>query len=50
MKILPSLLRFVQLTSVKYNIDESHAVGHSMEVLHNTHEIFINNIFTPLKI
>jgi HD superfamily phosphodiesterase len=45
MKILSTLLRFVQLTSTKNNIDESHSLGHSMEVLHNANHIFMNNMF-----
>jgi hypothetical protein len=45
MKLLPTLFRFVQLTSMKHNIDESHSIGHSMEVLHNTHQIYMNNIY-----
>jgi len=45
MKLLPTLFRFVQLTSMKHNIDESHSIGHSMEVLHNVHEIYINTMF-----
>lgn len=45
MKLLPTLLRFVQLTSMKHKIDESHSIGHSMEVLHNVHEIYTNTMF-----
>jgi len=45
MKLLPSLLKFVQLTSIQYNIDESHGLSHSMEVLHNAYDIYMNNIF-----
>jgi hypothetical protein len=46
MKLLPELMRFVQLTSAKYNIDESHAVGHSMKVLLNAHQIYSNSVHT----
>jgi HD superfamily phosphodiesterase len=41
MRVLTSLLRFVQYTSMKYGIDESHALGHSMDVLHYTHQIYL---------
>ena len=45
MKLLPSLLRFVQMTSIKHKIDESHSLGHSMEVLHYVNDIYMDNIF-----
>ena len=45
MKLLPSLLRFVQMTSIKHKIDESHSLGHSMEVLHYVNHIYMDNIF-----
>lgn len=45
MKILPEILKFVQMTSIKNNIDESHGLGHSMEVLHNAHQIYTHNVF-----
>lgn len=35
-----SLLQFVVATSVKYNIDESHGLGHSMDVLYYANKIF----------
>ena len=41
MRLLTSLLRFVQYTSSKYNIDESHGLGHAMDVLHYTHQIYL---------
>ena len=44
MKLLPTLLRFVQMTSMKYGIDESHSIGHAMEVLHYANEIYIDNV------
>ena len=44
MKILPTLLQFVQMTSMKYRIDESHSLGHSMEVVHYTNHIYMDNI------
>ena len=45
MKLLATLLRFVQMTSMKYKIDESHSLGHSMEVLHNANDIYMNSRF-----
>jgi hypothetical protein len=44
MKILPTLLRFVQMTSMKHKIDESHSLGHSMEVVHYTNHIYMDNV------
>ena len=40
MKLLSSLFHYVTLTSKKYGIDESHGLGHSMEVLRNANQIF----------
>ena len=40
MLLLTKLLQFVLLTSQKYNIDESHGIGHSMNVLHFAHTIY----------
>ena len=49
MKLISSLLNFVSLTSNKYGIDESHGLGHSMDVLVNSHNIYnselLNNPF-----
>jgi len=39
MSLFGKLFQFVLLQSAKYNIDESHSVGHSMNVLHYSHEI-----------
>jgi HD superfamily phosphodiesterase len=33
MRLLPALLHFVKLTSSRYNIDESHSIGHAMDVV-----------------
>lgn len=44
MKLLPTLLHFVQMTSMKHRIDESHSLGHSMEVVHYTNHIYIDNV------
>jgi hypothetical protein len=41
MRLLTTLLRFVQYTSLKNNIDESHGLGHAMDVLHYTHKIYL---------
>lgn len=46
MKILPTFVRFIQLTSNKYNIDESHGLSHSMSVLHFANEIYQNTVST----
>jgi HD superfamily phosphodiesterase len=40
MKILPNLIRFIQATTLKYNIDESHGISHSMDVLHYANQIY----------
>ena len=44
MKILSEIMRFVHLTSLKHNIDESHSLGHSMKVLYNAHQIYQNTV------
>ena len=44
MKLLPTLLRFVQMTSMKHRIDESHSLGHSMEVLHYANHIYKDSV------
>jgi hypothetical protein len=38
--LLSSLLYFVVYTATKYNIDESHGLTHSMDVLHNVNNIY----------
>lgn len=40
MSLFTKLLQFVILTSSKHSIDESHGLGHSMDVLNNAHCIF----------
>lgn len=40
MSIITKLFHFVILTSKKYNIDESHGLSHSMNVLHFAHDIY----------
>jgi len=42
MRLLTTLLRFVQYTSLKHGIDESHALGHAMDVLHYTHKNYLH--------
>jgi hypothetical protein len=39
MRLLPALIHFVKYTSYQYKIDESHAVGHAMNVLQYSQEI-----------
>lgn len=46
MLLLSKLLQFVLFTSQKYNIDESHGIGHSMDVLHFAHNIYENEVCT----
>lgn len=40
MLLLTKLLHFVMLMSYKYNIDESHGLGHSLDVLNYAHNIY----------
>jgi HD superfamily phosphodiesterase len=42
MSLLTKLLHFVLLVSKKCNIDESHGLSHSMNVLHFAHNILEN--------
>ena len=44
MKLISSLLEFVSFTSRKYAIDESHGLGHSMDVLVNAHAIYSSEV------
>jgi len=44
MKLISSLLQFVSFTSQKYGIDESHGLGHSMDVLINTNHIYNSEV------
>ena len=46
MLLLSKLLQFVLFTSQKYNIDESHGIGHSIDVLHFAHNIYENEVCT----
>lgn len=40
MSLLSKLFKFVMITSMKYNIDDSHGITHSMNVLQNAHNIY----------
>lgn len=40
MNLLSNLVNFVIFITRKYNIDESHGVSHSLDVLHNAHSIY----------
>jgi len=42
MSLLNKLFNFVLLTTKKYNIDDSHGIAHSMEVLHFASNIYQN--------
>lgn len=44
MKLISYLLDFVSFTSRKYAIDESHGLGHSMDVLINAHTIYSSEV------
>ena len=44
MKLISSILEFVSFTSRKYLIDESHGLGHSMNVLINAHAIYNSEV------
>lgn len=45
-KMLNDLFNFILVTSNKYNIDESHDISHSMNVLHYAHNIYESQIYT----
>jgi len=44
MSLYTTLFNFVLCTIAKYNIDESHGLSHSMNVLHNAHTIYQNEL------
>ena len=46
MYMFSKLFQFVMLITSKYNIDESHSVSHSMDVLHFAHNIYNNEVQT----
>jgi HD superfamily phosphodiesterase len=45
MSLLNKLFHFVLLTTKKYNIDESHGLSHSMNVLHFASEIYEQEVY-----
>lgn len=49
--LLSKLFKFVFVTSLKYNIDESHGLSHSMNVLNFAHNIYKNELYKypPIK-
>ena len=44
MSLITKLFHYVLLTSYKHNIDESHGLGHSMNVLNFAHSIYENEV------
>lgn len=49
MTLITKLFNFVLFMTTKYNIDESHGISHSMNVLHNALNIYENEkIINPL--
>ena len=44
MSLITKLFQYVLLASAKYNIDESHDISHSMNVLHFAHNIYMNEL------
>lgn len=46
MKLLSKLFNFVIITSKQFNIDESHGLSHSMNVLNFAHQIYNSEIIT----
>jgi hypothetical protein len=43
--LLTKLFKFVFMTSLKYNIDESHGLSHSMNILNFAHNIYQNELY-----
>jgi HD superfamily phosphodiesterase len=43
--LITKLLKFVLTTSLKYSIDESHGLTHSMNVLNHAHNIYKNELY-----
>ena len=44
-KIFNELCKFILFTSKKYNIDSSHDITHSMDVLHYAHNIYKKEVY-----
>ena len=42
--LIPKLLRYVMTTTLKHGYDESHGLGHSMNVLYYSHNIFNDEV------
>ena len=51
MKLINELLMFILMISKKYNIDESHDISHSMDVLQFANDIYEQQVYLypPLK-
>jgi hypothetical protein len=51
MKLLNDLIVFIIMITRKYNIDESHDISHSMDVLHHVNNIYETQmyVYPPLK-
>lgn len=47
MKLISKLTEFILLMSKKYNIDESHNIIHSLNVLNYAHTIYNSEIYKP---
>ena len=45
MSLLTKLFKFVMYTSAKYNIDSSHGLAHSMNILHFTKNIYDGELY-----
>ena len=45
MKLMNELLLFILMISKKHNIDESHDISHSMDVLHFANDIYERQIY-----
>ena len=44
MNLLTNLVKFIIITIRKYNIDESHGLSHSLNVLHNAYNIYSSEL------
>jgi HD superfamily phosphodiesterase len=44
MNLLTNLIKFIIITIRKYNIDESHGLSHSLNVLHNAYNIYSSEL------
>jgi hypothetical protein len=48
MSFFVKLFQIVNILSAKYNIDESHGIIHSMQILHYAHDIYENEKYNYL--